>query len=111
MSNCAILPRFLRYMEKDFKQKPCITLSGRTIGSEMFRSVNEYFCKKEINWENSVGVCTDETASKTCYHLGVVPKIKVTHKEMLFTHFVIRLEHLAVKKPPTDLKNVFEVGR
>jgi len=32
------------------------------------------------------------------YRLGVVAKIKVAHKEMLFAHCIINLEHLAAEK-------------
>jgi len=40
-----------------------------------------------------------QAASMTRYRLGVVAKIKeVAHKEILFAHCTIHLEHLAAKK-------------
>jgi len=54
---------------------------------------------RKRDWENCVGVCTDGAASMTDYRLGIVAKIKgVTYREMLFTHCIIHLEHLATKK-------------
>ena len=114
VSNCTILPCFIRYKGKtDFKEELlcCINLPGRTTGSEIFTLLNKYFSEKQIDWRNCVGVCTDGAANMTGYRSGKVAKIKeIARKEMLFTHCIIHREYLASKKVSPDLKNVLNIA-
>lgn len=113
VSNCAILLCYVRYKgEEDFKEELfcCISLPSKTTGSEIFRSLNEYFYEHGIDWENCVGICTDGAASMTGCRAGVVARIKeVGHKEMLSTHCIIHREHLSAKKLSSELRNVLNI--
>jgi len=85
--------------KEDFKEelRCCINFPGCTTRSEIFRrriSKNTSVKKKQTG-----KTVSHAAASMTDYHLGVVAKIKeVAHKEMLFTHCIIHLEHLGAKK-------------
>ena len=102
----------------NFKEKLLhyIDLSRCTTRLKIFNLLNKYFSKKKnrqkkLFWRRSrwyilLNQRTDEAVSMTGYRSGVVVKIKVVYKEMLFTHCIIHREHLTSKKLFSDLKNV-----
>ena len=46
--------------------------SQETTADEIFRCLDNHFTFKSIDWKNCVGVCTDNAASMTGIHRGVV---------------------------------------
>ena len=103
VSNCTVLLCFERYKGTTGVREKLlcsINLPGRLTGSEIFRLLNEYFCKNKIAWGIRVGVCIDGAEAMTGLHFGAVAKIKeVAHKDLLFTHCIIHRKHLASNCP------------
>ncbi|XP_060870180.1 zinc finger MYM-type protein 6-like [Metopolophium dirhodum] len=85
----------------------CCELPSHTTGSEVFKRLNEYIKKIQLNWENCVSVCTDGAASMTGKYSGVVSRIKnVANLHFVHIHCIIHRQHLVAKKMSPDLNEV-----
>lgn len=81
ISQKAILLCYVRFIDFQISELCedllcCCELPSNTTGSEIFKQLNEYIKKSQLNWEKCVSVCTDGAASMTGKHSGVVSKIK-----------------------------------
>lgn len=85
----------------------CCELLTHTTGSEVFKQLNGYMEKVQLNWNNCVSVCTDGAASMTGKYSGVVSHIKnAAKKDILHIHCIIHRQHLVAKKMSPDLNEV-----
>lgn len=112
VSQKAILLCYVRFI--DFQTSElcedllcCCELPSHTTGSEVFKRLNEYIQKIQLNWENCVSVCTDGAASMTGKYSGVVSRIKnVANLHFVHIHCIIHRQHLVAKKMSPDLNEV-----
>jgi zinc finger BED domain-containing protein 5/7/8/9 len=49
----------------------------QTTSAEIFRVMNEYIIKSNIDWSKCVGICTDGAAAMTGKHSGLVAGVKL----------------------------------
>jgi len=105
VSNCVILPCFVRYMGKENFEEELLCCTDEAVPPD-FRFLNEYFSEKDIDRGNCVRVCIDGAASMTAWCSS--KNKKVAPKEMLLTLYIIHRDHLAAMKAPADLKNVLD---
>ncbi|XP_053117964.1 zinc finger MYM-type protein 6-like [Hemicordylus capensis] len=112
ISNHAILLCYVRYIDYEAKDMSeellcCCELPSHTTGAEIFKALNEYMEKSQLDWKNCVAVCTDGAASMLGKHSGVLAKIRaVASENMVHSHCLIHRQHLAAKKMSPDLHEV-----
>jgi zinc finger BED domain-containing protein 5/7/8/9 len=86
----------------------CEPLPTNTTADEIFRKLNEFFSKNNIDWKHCVGLCSDGARAMTGVRGGVVAKVKAVSQDAKFTHCSIHREALATKAMPKVLKTVLE---
>lgn len=110
VNNKALLLCFVRleYEGNLLEELLCsLNLPGRTTSSEIFETLNSYFCEHGIEWKKCIGICTDGAANMVGRLSGVVAKVKkVGHPDILSTHCILHREQLASKKMSPELNEV-----
>ena len=87
-----------------------LNLPDRTTSFEIFKRLDSYFQKYEIEWKLNIGVCTDSAANMTGHHSGIVAKIKnVSYPDLLSTHCIIHHQHLVTKKRPQNYTKYYQM--
>ncbi|XP_025423626.1 zinc finger MYM-type protein 6-like [Sipha flava] len=105
VSQKAILLCYVRFI--DFQTSEmcedllcCCELPSHTTGSEVFKRLNEYLKKNQLNWENCVSVCTDGAAKTN--ELKIDSNIKITIENHLQSLYDTFEDYYPVNQDPRD---------
>lgn len=86
----------------------CIEIKGGTSGKELFEIVDSFISENDINWEDCVGVCTDEGRSMSGHYQGLQSLIRAKAPNAVWTHCIIHREALAAAKFSPELSAVIK---
>ena len=111
VAQLSILLVFVRYdfessIEEDLFL--CTSLETKTTGEEIFKILDSYVPKHNLNWHKCIDVCTDGAAAMVGKVKGVVSRIKNVAPNCSSSHCVLHRHALVGKKIPDELKNVLD---
>ncbi|XP_041849953.1 zinc finger BED domain-containing protein 5-like [Melanotaenia boesemani] len=86
----------------------CRLLPTNTRGEDIFRSLNDFIVKNNLDWSRCVGICTDGATAMTGKQKGLVARVQAVAPAAAATHCCIHREQLAAKKMPQSLKSVLD---
>jgi hypothetical protein len=70
---------FVRYCFQENTQEEfmfCLPLSEIYTGSDIFKTVNDYFTAEDISWANCIGICTDGAVALTGHKRGFQTEVQ-----------------------------------
>ena len=113
VSNAAILLVFVRYCANDnihIDLLFCKEIPTRTTANEVMRCLDSHFANKGIEWKKCVGVSTDDAASVTGVHHGVVKQIQDKAENAKWTHCFLHRQNLATRQMSPELHEVLSIA-
>nr|XP_034838509.1 zinc finger BED domain-containing protein 5-like [Maniola hyperantus] len=111
VAGLAILLVFVRYPYRESIEEDlflCAPLEANTTGEEIFKVIDEYMKKNKIDWNKCIDVCSDGAAAMIGKVKGTVSRIKTVAQNCTSSHCILHRHALAVKRVPSDLKQVLD---
>lgn len=110
-SNSAQLMCFIRYVDakkidEDFLF--CKILEQTATAADIFRTLDTFINKHELNWSKCVSLCTDGARVMSGHKSGVAARVRELSPECLWFHCSIHKEALAAKNMPNELSSVLQ---
>ena len=98
----------MRYIHEENIEEELLfrrSLKSHTKGEDIFFKVDEFFTTADLQWENCVGLCTDDAGAMVGKRAGFVSKVKerANPEQVTFTHCMIHREALANTQISLDL--------
>ena len=87
----------------------CHQMECRTTACDVFNVLGDFFSESKLSWEQCVGVCTDDAASMTGKHSGVVARIREKVPNIVQTHCMIHRAALVAKHLGKSLSEVLSL--
>ena len=113
VSNAALLLVFVRYCANGNIHDDllfCKEIPTRTTANEIMRCLDSHFTNKGIEWKKCVGVSTDDAASMTGVHHGVLKQIQDKAENAEWTHCFLHIQNLATRQMPPELHEVLSIA-
>ena len=106
IGNDAQLMMFVRYLDtNDYMEQ---FLFCRPLAKEqIFKKVNSFFKKQQLQWSDCVSVCEDGASSMMGCKKGFMSFVKKENKNISVVHCLIQRENLTAKEIQGDLAIVF----
>jgi len=82
----------------------CTPLDTNTTGEEIFKVIDSYINKHQVDWVKCIDVCSDGAASMVGKIKGTVTRIKNVAPKCHSSHCVLHRHALIRKKMPLELK-------
>ncbi|XP_055908389.1 zinc finger BED domain-containing protein 5-like [Eupeodes corollae] len=111
IAGLSILLVFVRYpFDKSIQEDLliCTPLETNTTGEEIFKVINCFMSKHNINWGKCIDICSDGAAAMVGKVKGVVSKIKNIAPRSTSSHCILHRYALVMRRMPTDLKKVLD---
>ncbi|KAL4154130.1 hypothetical protein QTP88_001963 [Uroleucon formosanum] len=86
----------------------CQSLSTKTTGEEIFKSVDSFIKENEVDWSKCVGLTTDGARAMSGIHTGLIARVRSVAPLVQWTHCSIHREALAVKGLDECLKKTLD---
>lgn len=86
----------------------CQSLSTKTTGEEIFKSVDSFMKENEVDWSKCVGLTTDGARAMSGIHTGLIARVRSVAPLVQWTHCSIHREALAVKGLDECLKKTLD---
>lgn len=86
----------------------CQSLSTKTTGEEIFKSVDSFIKENEVDWLKCVGLTTDGARAMSGIHTGLIARVRSVAHLVQWTHCSIHREALAVKGLDECLKKTLD---
>ena len=87
----------------------CEGLQTTTKAADVFRLLDEFFQRHQIEWEKVGSVCTDGAPAMIGHRSGFAALVKVRVPDLIMNHYVLHRHALAAKTLPPHLKDVLSV--
>ena len=88
---CELLLLYVRYTKGDSVKDDCLFSEPLTTpGEDVFRTLENFFAGKELEWANLVGIYTDGAPSIVRIRSGFRAFVKQVAPHATFTHCMIR---------------------
>ena len=111
IENDAQLMVFVQYLDiNDYMEQFlfCCPLAKNTTSEQIFKRVDLFFKEHQLEWSDSVSVCTDGTPSMMRCKKGFMSFVKKENKNISVIYCLLHRENLAVKEIKEDLAIVFK---
>ena len=102
---------FVRYFDKNnFVEQFlfCRPLAKNTTGEEIFKKVDFFFEKHQLEWSNCVSVCADGAPAMMGSNKGFMSFVKRKNNNISVVHCLLHRENLATKEIQENLAIVFK---
>ncbi|GBP23584.1 SCAN domain-containing protein 3 [Eumeta japonica] len=86
----------------------CKLLPSRTTAEEIFKLINDYMNKNDIEWNKCVGLSSDGGRAMSGIRTGLYTRVKAVAPEYVWTPCSIHREALAAKKMPLPLTETLQ---
>ena len=84
------------------------SLAKNTIGEQIFKKVDSFFKKHQLEWSDCVPVCVDGAPSMMECKKGFISFVKKENKNISIVHCLLHRENLAAKEIQRDLAKIFK---
>ncbi|XP_015365208.1 PREDICTED: zinc finger BED domain-containing protein 5-like [Diuraphis noxia] len=86
----------------------CQSLSTKTTGEDIFKSVDSFIKGNKVDWSKCVGLTTDGARAMSGIHTGLIVRVRSVAPLVQWTHCSIHREALAVKGLDECLKKTLD---
>ena len=98
IGNDAQLMVFVQYLDTNNNMEQFLFCRPFATGEQIFKKVNSFFKKHQLEWSDCVSVCTDGAPSITRLKKGFMSFVKKENKKISVVHCLLHRENLAAKK-------------
>ncbi|XP_060881854.1 zinc finger BED domain-containing protein 5-like [Metopolophium dirhodum] len=109
VAGLSILLVFVRYIFETSIEEDlllCTPLDTNTTGEEIFKVIDSYMNKHQVDWVKCIDVCSDGAAAMVGKIKGTVTRIKNVAPKCHSSHCVLHRHAFVSKKMPLELKQV-----
>ncbi|XP_008183154.1 zinc finger BED domain-containing protein 5-like [Acyrthosiphon pisum] len=109
VAGLSILLVFVRYIFETSIEEDlllCTPLDTNTTGEEIFKVIDSYMNKHQVDWVKCIDVCSDGAAAMVGKIKGTVTRIKNVAPKCHSSYCVLHRHALVSKKMPLELKQV-----
>ncbi|XP_060853299.1 zinc finger BED domain-containing protein 5-like [Rhopalosiphum padi] len=109
VAGLSILLVFVRYIFETSIEEDlllCTPLDTNTTGGEIFKVIDSYMNKHQVDWVKCIDICSDGAAAMVGKIKGTITRIKNVAPKCHSSHCVLHRHALVSKKMPLELKQV-----